>query len=149
MVKKLLLFLMIFALMSSVASAKDTFSIFGEVSFQYEGDIYVCLCDADEWSTFQTHDHRLLQKGCQVTRWGDEVKKAGKISFSFANVPKGTYSIIAYQDVNNNGKVDYENYVIVEPWQCFRERGPVMEFSSWEQVRFDLKEDMKGIEIHM
>jgi len=149
MAKRLLLFLMIFAVLLSVSYAKDTCSISGEVSFQYEGDIYVCLCDAGKWADFQTFGHRLSQEGCHVTRWSDDVKKAGKISFSFENVPKGIYSIIAYQDVNNNGKVDHEGLIIDEPWQCFRELDPAVGHSSWDRVRFELKEDLKGIEIHM
>jgi uncharacterized protein (DUF2141 family) len=77
------------------------------------------------------------------------VKKAGKVPFRFENIPKGTYSIVAYQDVNNNGKVDYEGLLIKEPWQSFRGRDPVNAYSTWDQVRFDLEKDITGIEIHM
>ncbi len=149
MAKRLMLFLMIFALLLSVAYAKDTCSICGEVSFQYEVDIYVCLFDVADWVAFQNPNLNFSQKECQVTRWSDDVKKAGKIFFSFENIPSGTYTIIAYQDVNNNGKADHDGEVIGEPWQCFRELDPITCHSSWDHVNFDLKEDMKGIEIHL
>ena len=149
MFKKLMLFIMSFGMLSSFAYAGESWSLSGQVSFQYEGDIYVCLLTKEGFRDFQTRGHKLSSQECKVTKWNTDVKKAGKISFKLEDIPKGIYCIVAYQDVNNNGKVDYENYVIVEPWQSFQERNPVMELSTWDEVRFDLEKDITGIEIHM
>ena len=145
----MVLLIISFGLLSSIGYAGGTCTLCGEVSFQYDGDIYVCLHTKEGLRDFQISGHKLSSQECKVTKWSSEVKKAGKVSFRFDNIPKGTYCIVAYQDVNNNGKVDYENLAIVEPWQSFRELDPVTGYSTWDQVRFNLEKDITGIEIHM
>jgi uncharacterized protein (DUF2141 family) len=75
-----------------------------------------------------------------------ELKGAGKVSFKFDSVPKGAYCIFALLDVNNNRKVDFENYVISESWGSYRE---VYVGWTWDDVKFDLDKNITGIQIQM
>jgi uncharacterized protein (DUF2141 family) len=76
-----------------------------------------------------------------------DLKKAGKVSFTFDSVPKGTYCIVALQDVNGNGKVDFANYIISEPWGSYKDVSTTGE--SWGNSKFDLEKDIAGIKIQM
>jgi uncharacterized protein (DUF2141 family) len=149
MFKKLVLLFVSFGLLLSVAYAGGSYTLSGNVTFQYEGDIYVCLYTKEGWRDFQTPGHKLSPQECNVTKWNGKVKKAGKVPFRFENIPKGTYCIVAYQDVNSNGKVDYQGHQIKESWESFQEMDPAVVHSTWDMVRFDLEKDITGIEIHM
>jgi len=77
-----------------------------------------------------------------------DLKKTGKIPFKFKGAPKGTYSIVAYQDANENGKVDFVNYGINEPWESYKERDPIVN-TTWDTVKFELDKDILGVKIQM
>ena len=96
---------------------------------------------------FQRPGHDLSQPECKHIRMNDDLKKAGKVSFKFESVPKGTYCIVGYQDENNNGKVDFENYSINEPWETYKEK-PIVGVT-WDQIKFYLEENISGIEIQI
>ena len=134
-------------LLFSIAYAGENYTISGEVTFQYDGDIYICLLNMEGWRDFQTPRHELSQLKCKVIKMNADLKKAGKVSFTFDSVPKGTYCIVALQDVNGNGKADFENYIISEPWGSYKDVSTTG--SSWGSIKFDLVEDITGIEIQM
>ena len=77
-----------------------------------------------------------------------DLKKAGKVSFTFDNIPKGTYSVFTYQDVNMNGQVDFTGHSPNEPWGSYKEETMGM-LPSWSVVKFDLERDIAGIKIEM
>jgi uncharacterized protein (DUF2141 family) len=68
---------------------------------------------------------------------------------TFNNIPKGTYCILTYQDVNMNGKVDFEGLHINEPWGTYKEMDFIYCTLSWETIKFDLERDIAGIKIEM
>ena len=145
MSKKAMLFLASFLLASTFAYAEEKYTISGEVTFQYDGDIYICLLTMEEFRVFIISGHELSQSPCKVIQMNTDLKKAGKVSFTFDNIPKGTYCVFTYQDVNMNGEVDFENYIINEPWGSYKENiSPV-----WGKVKFDLEKDITGIKIEM
>ena len=78
-----------------------------------------------------------------------DLKKAGKVSFTFDNIPKGTYCILTYQDVNMNGEVDFEGLHINGPWGSYKEMDPFLRTLSWETIKFYLESDITGITIEM
>ena len=47
---KLLLLFMSFGLFFNVANAEEKYTITGNVSFQYDGDIYIRICTLEEWA---------------------------------------------------------------------------------------------------
>jgi uncharacterized protein (DUF2141 family) len=146
MLKKLVPLFIGLGLAFSSAYAGENCTISGEVTFQYDGDIYVCLYDKEGWCDFQTPRHELSPPHCKVKEMDADLKKASKISFKFDSVSKGTYVVVALQDENGNGKVDFANYNISEPWGSYKELG--MEWN-WNEVKFDLEKDITGIKIQM
>ena len=78
-----------------------------------------------------------------------ELQREGKVPFKLDNIPKGTYVIIAYQDVNNNKKVDFENYMMNEPYGTYKETDPVSCQPSWSYSNFSLDKDIEGIKIEI
>ncbi len=74
-------------LLFSVAYAEENYTISGEVTFQYDGDIYICLYDKEAWRDFQTPGHELSLSQCKVIKMNADLEKAGKVSFTFDRVP--------------------------------------------------------------
>ena len=151
MLKTAMLFLASFLLASAFTYAEDKFTISGEVTFQYDGNIYICLLTKEEFRDFNKPRHTLSESPCKVIHMNTDLKKAGKVSFTFDNVPKGTYCIFTYQDVNMNGEVDFVNLAIDEPWVTYKgyEEALFGVHPTWGKVKFDLKEDITGIMIEM
>jgi len=148
MFKKAMLFLASFLLASAFTYAEEKCTISGEVTFQYDGNIYICLLTMEEFRDFHLPRHKLSQSPCKVIQMDTNLKKAGKVSFTFDNIAKGTYCIFTYQDVNMNGEVDFENYRINEPWGSYKE-GAIGVSATWGMVKFDLERDITGIKIEM
>ena len=146
MFKKLVPLFIGLCLLFSVAFAEENYTLSGEVTFSYDGDIYICLLNMEGWRDFHTPRHELSQLKCKVIKMNADLRGAGKVSFKFDSVPKATYCIVALQDVNNNGKADFENYIISEPWGSYKERDVG---GTWNDVRFDLEKDITGIKIQM
>ena len=148
MLRKLVPLFASIALLFSVALAQENYTLSGEVTFSSDGDIYICLLNMEGWRDFQRPGHELTSQECKVIKMNADLKAAGIVSFKFENVSKGTYCIVALQDVNNNGKVDFANYVISEPWGSYRnvEAGDSW---TWDNVKFDLEKDITGIKIQM
>lgn len=147
MLKKALLVAPFFLFALTSAHGQETFTISGEVSFQYDGNIYMCLLNHDGYRDFVVPGRVLSSQECKVIQIKEELKKSGTAPFSFDHVPKGTYTIIAYQDVNNNGKVDFENYEINEPFGSFRSSPYGM--TTWDGVKFSLENNMNAIKIDL
>jgi hypothetical protein len=148
MFKKLVPLFIGLCLLFSFAFAEENYKLSGEVTFSYDGDIYLCLLNMEGWRDFQTPRHELSQLKCKVIKMNADLRGAGKVSFKFDSVPKATYCIVALQDVNNNGKADFENYIISEPWGTYRNLGIGIS-TSWDNVKFDLEKDITGIKIQM
>ena len=147
MVKKAMFFLGILFMVFAFAYAEEKYTISGEVTFQYDGDIYICLLTMEGFRDFNIPRHTLSESPCKVIHMNTALKKAGKVSFTFNNVPKGTYCVFTYQDVNMNGEVDFENYNINEPWGSYKEI--ITAIPQWGKVKFDLESNITGIKIEM
>jgi len=146
MLRKLVPLFVGLAFLFSVALAEENYTLSGEVAFRNDGDIYICLLNMEGWRDFQTPGHELTEKKYKVIKMNADLKGTGKVSFEFNNVPKGEYCVVALQDVNNNGKVDFENYVISEPWGTYKDRGTDW---SWGGIKFDLEKDIRDIKIQL
>jgi uncharacterized protein (DUF2141 family) len=147
MLKKFVLLFISLGFVFSGAYAGENHTISGDVTFQHDGDIYICLYTNEGWRNFQKPGYELSSSQCKHVKMNSDLKKAEKVSFKFGSVPKGTYTIIAYQDANENGKVDFENYVINEPWESYKKREMVG--TTWDTVKFDLDKDIIGVKIQM
>jgi uncharacterized protein (DUF2141 family) len=150
MFKKAILFLAVPLMVSAFAYAEEKFTVSGEVSFQHDGDIYICLLTAEEFVDFHRLRHKLSESPCKVIHMSTDLKKAGKVSFTFDNTAKGTYCVLAYQDVNMNGEVDHAGQPLNEPWGSYKEPSQKAPGAAvWGTVKFDLEKDITGIKIEM
>ena len=147
MLKKAMLLFGILLMASAFAYAEEKFTVSGEVTFQYDGDIYICLLTKEEFRDFLIPRHTLSESPCKVIQMNTDLKKAGKVSFTFDNIPKGTYCVFTYQDVNMNGEVDREKH-ICEPRGSYKEAF-IGVSPTWGKMKFDLESDITEITIEM
>ena len=134
---------------AGIAVGDETYTISGDVAFQYDGDIYICLFTLEKYAEFQRPGYDLSASKCNYIKLNADLKKAGKISFKFDGIQKGTYGIVSFQDVNKNRKVDLENYCPNEPWGSYKESDPTFSSIDWNAIKFDLEKDITGINIQM
>ena len=149
MFKRLVPLFISLCLLLGVAYAGENYTLSGDVTFQHDGDIYICVFTKEEFRDFVVPNYDLSQLRCKVIKLNSDLKREGEVSFRLDGIPKGTYCIITYQDVNKNGKVDFINLLIDEPFGSYRELSPARNILEWKLVRFDLEKDITGIEIHM
>ena len=88
--------------LGSIAFGGETCTISGDASFQYDGDIYICLFTLEKYAEFQRPGYELSQPECKYIKKNADLKKAKKVSFKFESINKGTYVIVGYQDENKN-----------------------------------------------
>ena len=148
MFKKLVPLFISLGLLFSVAYAVENYTISGDVTFQYDGDIYICLYTKEEFQDF-TRKHEPSPPQCKVIKMNADLKRAEKVSFKFDSISKGTYCIITFQDVNKNGKLDYVNYEPDEPWGTYKELPSWSGNPLWDPIKFDLEKDITGINIQI
>jgi uncharacterized protein (DUF2141 family) len=148
MLKKMSALILSFLLIGGIAHAEEKFSLSGEVSFQRDADIYICLFTMEDIQYLPKNE--LLPPKCKAISMNTDLKEAGKVSFRFDSIQKGTYCIYTSQDIIKNGKVDYENYQINEPFGTYKEQGPECGNQlDWNTIKFDLEKDITGIKIKM
>ena len=135
-------------LLASVTYAGENYTISGEVSFQYDGDIYICLFTKDEFLD-DYRKHKLSRPQCQRVRMNSDFKKVGKVSFKFDSIPKGTYCILTFQDVNMNQKIDIVGFTTTDPRGSYKEQVSPFESLIWSEIKFDLERDLTDIKIRM
>ena len=148
MLKKMSALFLSSLLIGVIAHAEENFSLSGEVSFRKDADIYICL--------FTKEDIQYLTKTefsppkCKAIKMNNDLKDAGKVSFKFDSIPQGTYCIVTFHDVIKNGKLDYENLQINEPFGTYKEQGPECGNQlDWNTIKFDLEKNIIGIKITM
>ncbi len=78
-----------------------------------------------------------------------DFKKVGKLSFKFDSIPKVTYCILTFQDVNMNQKIDIVGFTFTEPRGSYKEQVSPLEQFVWSEIKFDLERDLTDIKIHM
>lgn len=100
--------LITFCFLSTIVFADETYTISGDVIFKSQGDIYVCLVTKEGFKNFQVKGFELSAPYCKHIK--TTPNKNGQVSFTFENVLKGAYSIIAYQDFNGNQEVDRQDF---------------------------------------
>ncbi len=135
-------------LLASVTYAGENYTISGEVSFQYDGDIYICLFTKDEFLD-DYPKHKLSRPQCQRVRMNSDFKKVGKVSFKFDSIPKGTYCILTFQDVNMNQKIDIVGFTTTDPQGSYKEQVSPLSCLVWSEIKFDLERDLTDIKIQM
>jgi len=145
MSKKLILFLAIVFMISASAYAAEQYSLSGEVTFSGHEDIYLSIYTIE---TFPQYKKTLPPEPfVKKIKPNPEQIKAGRLSFTFSGIPKGTYCIIAFQDVDNNGKLTCDTWGMIEEVICSYKESGMVDFSgtNWNDVKFELDKDISGI----
>jgi uncharacterized protein (DUF2141 family) len=119
------------------------FTVKGEISFLKKGAIVTQLLTKEE---FESKKSSRFQSIIEV---GPKDLEKGKISFSFTNVPKGTYGIRCYQDLNGNKILDRGNFGPVEPWGTYRPSRPAFSGPTFEEIAFKVDKDITDIAIEL
>jgi uncharacterized protein (DUF2141 family) len=147
MFKKAIFLWGVLLLASAFAYAADKFTVSGEVTFpERKGEIHLKLNTQKEYEKEkQVPEDRIL-----IIKLSAQQLNSKKASFEFVNVPAGNYLITCFQDLNENGKLDYSwmtrFYVSDEPWGSYR---PPAFPSNWETSKFKVDKDIAGIKIDL
>lgn len=135
----------VFMISASAYAAEEQCSLSGEVTFSGHEDIYLSLYTIENFPQYK----KTLppEPFFEKIKPSPEQIKAGRLSFTFSGVPKGTYCIIAFQDLDNNGKLTCNTWGGIEEVMCFYKESPSCDSSmtSWNDVKFELDDDISGI----
>jgi uncharacterized protein (DUF2141 family) len=123
------------------------FTVAGEVRFTNAGNIFIRLITEQEFRTRKMEKNTPFALILEVS---SEEMKHQKVAFIFHQVPPGTYSIGCYQDMNGNQKFDTRIFGIPkEPWGLYRLTRPVFRKPKFEEVAFEVKEDITNIQLEV
>ena len=136
---------------SCLAYGQEKFAVSGEIEFpEKKGGIFVQLKTEDEYNYDKTPPpERIL-----MIKPNAQELKDKRVNFKFIDVPKGTYAIFCFQDVNENGIFDVTKsptgsgaVMYSEPHGCagWTSFGAGM----WTNVKFEVDKDISGIKIKM
>ena len=151
MVKRAMLFVGIFLMVSSSVYGQEKFTVSGEISFNEErGEIHVWLKTQEELGK---RGEPAPPERSLMTKPNPQQLKAKKVSFKFVDIPKGIYCIVCIQDLNKNGKLDYPDGAApgtqppIEPYGYSGEAffGP----AQWNDIKFKVDKNISGIEIKL
>ena len=148
MLKKMSALFLSFWFIAVIGHAEEKFSLSGEVSFRKVADVYICLFTKEDIQYLT--ETEFSPPKCKAIKMNADLKEAGKVSFKFDSIPQGTYCIVTFHDVIKNGKLDYENLQINEPFGTYKEQGPECGNQlDWNTIKFDLEKDISEIKITM
>ncbi|GAK50907.1 putative exported protein [Candidatus Moduliflexus flocculans] len=126
------------------ALAQNNMVVSGEVKFPKTGNIYISLISKeiaeikDAKSPFGA-----------IIEVSEKELAAKKVSFRFENVPAGMYAIRVFQDVNGNGDLDMGAFGPKEPWGTYRDARPKFRAPKFEEMAFEVKEEIKDIVVNV
>jgi len=144
MVKRAILLLGILFMVVTFAYAEEKYSISGQVTFSGHENIYISIYTIENFPNFK----KVLPSPpfSQKIKPNPEQVKAGRFSFTFSGIPKGTYCIVAFQDIDNNGKLRCAACGGIEAPICFYKAfSGLSSFANWNDVKFELVRDITGI----
>jgi uncharacterized protein (DUF2141 family) len=70
-----------------------------------------------------------------------EVPSIGGMKFTFNNQQKGNYAIVVFQDLNENGRLDHNNYTPTEPFGISNYE-MINGTPTFEKARFEAQSDV-------
>jgi len=145
MVKKAMLLVGILFMVLSFAYAEEKCSISGQVTFSGHENIYISIYTIENFPNFKKSlpSSPFFKK---ITPNPKQIK-AGRSSFKFSGIPKGSYCIIAFQDSDNNGKLSCDTWGSIEEPICFYKEPTDIGFGTpnWHNVKFEVVSDITGI----
>ena len=144
MAKKAMLFFGFLLIVSSSSYAEEKYSISGEIFFERDSPIYMNIVTKE---TFPNRREALSPPFGICVKVTTEQVKSQKAQFKFAGIPKGNYFIVAFQDLNENKKLDghFDGHA-AEPVGTYKKSNF---FDSWDKRQFMVDKDIRGIQINI
>jgi hypothetical protein len=124
------------------AYADEKYSVSGILTFSEGEVVFISLYTPDR---FQEFKNRPLppEPYTQVIELSLEQKKAGRAEFIFKGIPRGTYGVVAFRESKKDLKKDRRQY-FKDPVSTYK----MISFSgNWSDVKFEVNNDVRGIEI--
>ncbi|MFC2136576.1 DUF2141 domain-containing protein [Bacteroidota bacterium] len=129
-IRNLSIFLL-FLISLKISAQDNTYNISGELTLtKTQGQVYIYLVDKESFEVPFSGIDTIIYKANSNT-----------INFEFDSVKKGQYSIRAFQDLNNNKKLDKKYFIPFEPW-VMSWNGEKTFPPKFENVSFYLNKDM-------
>lgn len=142
--KIIIVFILLLGLLQIPGLAQERkFNVKGEISFPKKGAIIIQLSTKEE---FESNKGSRFQS---IIELGPEDLKKGKTSFSFTNVPEGTYGIRCFQDLNGNRILDRGALGPEEPWGMYRPSKEAFRAPTFEEIAFKVDKDITDIAIEL
>jgi len=145
MLKRLMISMVFLFAVSTISYSQEKFTVSGEINFhEQKGEILVWLKTHEE---FEKKEPAPAPRSFVIKPSPQELE-AKKVNFKFVDVPKGSYCIHVFQDLNMNGKLDYspQTYIPVEPYGF---SGTAYFGGAWDDIKFEVDKDISGIEISL
>lgn len=133
----------IFTVPSFLAAETNGFTIEGSATCPKTGDLYIKLMNQEQFERDIEGKDAGTQFALRLKTDANDNKR--EASFKFVNVPKGTYVISFYQDVNGNGKCDVGMLGPKEPWGMYKVR-PVFK-PVFKKVCFELSGNLTNLKL--
>jgi len=143
--KRLILIVVVLLLLpgAELPAQQATFKVSGEVTFPKTGNLFVQLITKEEFDSDKDAGFGI------VVAVGPEDIKKGRAPFSFEGVPKGTYGIRCFQDVNGTGKMEKGMFGPKEPWGTYRPARPMFRAPRFDEISFEVNGDIRDIKIEL
>lgn len=143
--KIVIVFILLFGLLQvpGLSAQERRFNVRGEISFPKKGAIFIQLVTKEEFESNKASQF------VSIIEVGPEDLEKGKVSFSFANVPAGSYGITCFQDLNGNKILDRSTFGPVEPWGMYRPGRPAFRGPTFEEIVFNVDKDIIDIELEL
>ena len=140
------LFTIAFSVIWNTGHSDEHCSVSGEIAFYHEAPIYISLYSYENFSSFK--NSLPPENFYQKIKPSPEQIKAGKLDFKFPSVPKGTYCIVAFQDLDGDGKMKSAVLgYIDEPYSFYRDTN--WDLPSWNQINFELTANLTGVNLKL
>jgi hypothetical protein len=124
------------------AHGEEKYTVSGVATFSDGEVVFVSLYTLDRFKDFKNKPLP-PEPYTQVIELSPGQKKAGRASFTFKGIPKGTYGVIAFREIKKNMKTDRSQY-FKEPVSTYK----MISFSgNWNDIKLEVNRDVMGIEI--
>jgi len=148
MLKKLMIGMVFFCAASTISYSQERFSVSGEVKFPKNKGVIILMLNTQE--EFEDREPPPPERKLIIKPDAQQLN-AKKVSFKFIDVPKSSYAIRCFQDLNKNGEMDYmETYSIKHPTEPYGFSGQNIPMGIvWSDAKFEVDKDISGIEIEL
>ncbi len=131
------------AVMATTLQTKQTYTISGVCKVQDEGVLIIFLVDEETFKKPMTGLKKINHKVVL------EKSQTKNISFTFEEIPEGTYGIRCFLDKDGNNQLDRGLFGPSEPWGMSFKEQRVNRIPSFSNISFKLDQSIRNIIIQI